>query len=74
MTDWTEGDLPERFEDEAALDEFMTRPMPGLANDLAKAPGAITILGIGGKMGPSLAILAKRADLGAPHYRGRAVF
>ena len=54
--------MPERFENVAELEEFMTRPVPGLAEDLAKAPGAITILGIGGKMGPSLARMAKRAD------------
>ncbi|MCF8467014.1 MAG: NAD-dependent epimerase/dehydratase family protein [Sneathiella sp.] len=54
--------LPDRFENVAKLEDFMTRPVPGLAEDLAKAPGAITILGIGGKMGPTLAKMAKRAD------------
>ncbi|WDR02897.1 NAD-dependent epimerase/dehydratase family protein [Devosia algicola] len=62
MTDWELGDLPERFASEDELEAFMTRPMPGLAADLAKAPGALTILGVGGKMGPSLAVMAKRAD------------
>lgn len=56
--------LPEKFADVAALEDFMTQPTPGLAEDLAKAPGAITILGIGGKMGPTLAKMAKRADPG----------
>ena len=55
-------DLPDRFENVAELEDYMTRPPPGLAEDLAKAPGAITILGIGGKMGPTLARMAKRAD------------
>jgi len=59
MDDW-----PEAFADEDALEEFMTRPVPGLKEDLARAPGAITILGIGGKMGPTLARMAKRADPG----------
>lgn len=54
-------DLPESFADEAALDEFMTQPNPGLIADLKSVSGDITILGVGGKMGPSLAILAKRA-------------
>ena len=54
--------MPERFENVTELEDFMTRPVPGLAEDLAKAPGAITILGIGGKMGPSLARMAKRGD------------
>jgi hypothetical protein len=55
-------ELPENFENEQALDEFMTQPLPGLKEDLARAPGAITILGVGGKMGPTLARMAKRAD------------
>lgn len=55
-------DLPDRFETVEELEEFMTRPLPGLAEDLARAPGAITILGIGGKMGPTLARMAKRTD------------
>ncbi|MEX0583809.1 MAG: hypothetical protein WD185_09075, partial [Sneathiella sp.] len=54
--------LPDRFENVTELEDFMTRPLPGVAEDLARAPGAITILGIGGKMGPSLARMAKRAD------------
>ncbi|MEM8588149.1 MAG: NAD-dependent epimerase/dehydratase family protein [Pseudomonadota bacterium] len=54
-------DLPEGFADEAALDDFMTRPIPDLIADLKSVSGDITVLGVGGKMGPSLAILAKRA-------------
>lgn len=55
-------ELPKSFSDEDALEEFMTRPLPGVAEDLARVPGAITILGVGGKMGPTLARMAKRAD------------
>lgn len=54
--------LPDRFEDEAALEAFMSRPTDAVTADLAAAPGAITILGVGGKMGPTLARMAKRAD------------
>lgn len=54
-------DLPESFANETALDDFMTQPTPDLIADLKAVSGAITILGVGGKMGPSLAILAKRA-------------
>ena len=39
----------------------MTRPTPALEADLARAPGDILILGVGGKMGPTLARMAKRA-------------
>ncbi|MDP6573420.1 MAG: epimerase [Rhodospirillales bacterium] len=58
--------LPDRFEDVEALEEFMSRPEPGLAADLAAADGDIMILGVGGKMGPTLARLARRA---APERR-----
>ena len=58
--------LPERFETIEALEEFMTRPSQALADDLARTPGDIMLLGVGGKMGPTLARLAKRA---APNKR-----
>jgi nucleoside-diphosphate-sugar epimerase len=53
--------LPERFESVAALEAFMTEPTPALVEDLARAPGDILILGVAGKMGPTLARMAKRA-------------
>ena len=56
--------LPDRFADVEALEEFMTRPSAALKADLAEAPGDILILGVGGKMGPTLARLAKRAAPG----------
>ncbi|MFD1037559.1 NAD-dependent epimerase/dehydratase family protein [Virgibacillus byunsanensis] len=43
------------------LDEIMTKPSPRLINDLKQISGDIMILGVGGKMGPSLAKLTKRA-------------
>lgn len=42
----------------------MTRPTPELEADLARASGDILILGVGGKMGPTLARMAKRAAPG----------
>jgi nucleoside-diphosphate-sugar epimerase len=53
-----------KFADVAALEEFMTRPTPELEADLARAEGDIMVLGIGGKMGPTLARMAKRAAPG----------
>jgi len=47
-----------------ALEECMTRPTPELESDLARASGDILILGVGGKMGPTLARMAKRAAPG----------
>ncbi|MGE0605036.1 MAG: NAD-dependent epimerase/dehydratase family protein [Xanthobacteraceae bacterium] len=58
--------LPERFHDEAAVEDFMTAPSDLLRVDLEKVPGDIIVLGVGGKMGPTLARLAKRA---APNRR-----
>lgn len=49
------------FADEAALEEFMTRPSRALVESLARLDGDIMVLGVGGKMGPTLARLAKRA-------------
>ncbi len=49
---------------EAELEEALSRPSPSLAAALARAPGDIIVLGAGGKMGPSLARMAHRADPG----------
>jgi nucleoside-diphosphate-sugar epimerase len=58
--------LPTRFEDVAALETFMSEPTPGLVADLARVDGDIMVLGVGGKMGPTLARMARRA---APERR-----
>ncbi len=44
----------------------MTRPTSGLTTDLEECPGDILILGVAGKMGPTLARMARRA---APQRR-----
>lgn len=41
--------------------ELMTRPSAALIDDIKKLDGDIMILGAGGKVGPTMAILAKRA-------------
>jgi len=53
--------LPGRFESVEALEDFMTAPGEALAADLAGIDGDIVVLGVGGKMGPTLARMAKRA-------------
>jgi nucleoside-diphosphate-sugar epimerase len=53
--------LPSRFASVAELEDFLTAPTPELVDDLAKVPGDILVLGVGGKMGPTLARLAKSA-------------
>src|SRR5919204_1845439 len=49
------------FADVDELEDFMTRPTPELEADLARADGDLIVLGVGGKMGPTLARMAKRA-------------
>ena len=63
MTSLDQIGLPDAFADVAALETFMTTPSHALVDDLAQLNGDIAILGAGGKMGPTLARLAKRAAL-----------
>ena len=53
--------LPETISDIAALDDLLCRPSQALIDDLRKVDGDIMILGVAGKMGPTLAGLAKAA-------------
>ncbi len=53
--------LPDRFRDVEHLEQVMTTPSATLAAEFAQLPGDLIILGVGGKIGPSLARLAKRA-------------
>ncbi len=57
----TPAGFPERFGSVDELEDFMTTPSQALINDLRRLDGDILILGVGGKMGPTLARLAKRA-------------
>lgn len=54
--------LPPRFEDVHHLEDVMSQPSEALVQDLRRAPGDVLVLGVGGKMGPTLARMAKRAD------------
>jgi hypothetical protein len=53
--------LPQTITDVDALDELLCRPSQALIDDLRKVDGDIMILGVAGKMGPTLAGLAKAA-------------
>jgi NAD dependent epimerase/dehydratase family len=55
----TRDNLPETISDIAALDELLCRPSQALIDDLQKVDGDIMVLGVAGKMGPTLAGLAK---------------
>lgn len=43
------------------LEEILSKPTAGLIKDIKEINGDIIILGVAGKMGPSLAKLASRA-------------
>jgi nucleoside-diphosphate-sugar epimerase len=53
--------LPTHFRNVDHLEEVMTAPSPVLTAELAAIPGDLIILGVGGKIGPTLARLARRA-------------
>ena len=46
---------------EAELEENLSRPTPEVVTDMARLKGDLIILGVGGKMGPTLARMARRA-------------
>lgn len=48
--------------DESALEELLSRPTPAVVEALRTLEGDLLILGAGGKMGPSLARLARRGS------------
>src|SRR3981081_2838206 len=56
--------LPDRFRDVAHLEDVMTTPSAALTAELGALAGDIIILGVAGKIGPTLARLAKRAAPG----------
>lgn len=56
--------MTEKFDDVAALEDALSRPSQALVETLATVPGDIMVLGVGGKMGPTLARMARRAAPG----------
>jgi nucleoside-diphosphate-sugar epimerase len=58
--------LPDRIADVVALEELLCRPTQVLIDELNRVDGDIMVLGVGGKMGPTVAGLAKNA---APEKR-----
>jgi nucleoside-diphosphate-sugar epimerase len=74
----TRDSLPQTISDIADLDELLCRPSQALIDDLRKVDGDIMILGVAGKMGPTLAGLAKaavpeRRVIGAARFSDPAV-
>ena len=52
---------PQHIEDSEQLEKVMSTPTPEVVDAVEKMTGDLFILGVGGKMGPTLAKLAKRA-------------
>ncbi len=62
--------LPEVIESEEQLDALLSEPTDAVVGALAGLDGDLLILGVGGKMGPTLARLARRAvERGTLHKR-----
>ncbi|WP_163850838.1 NAD-dependent epimerase/dehydratase family protein [Pseudooceanicola aestuarii] len=53
--------LPDRIDDIATLEELLSRPDAATVADLETLDGDIMVLGVSGKVGPSLAHMAARA-------------
>lgn len=66
MGELEQSALVDRFHSEEALDDTLSTPSAALCADLAAVEGDIIVLGVAGKMGPTLARLAARA---APNKR-----
>jgi nucleoside-diphosphate-sugar epimerase len=54
--------LDDSIRDVEHLEELLSEPSPGAIDALARLPGDLAILGVGGKMGPTLARMARRAS------------
>ena len=53
--------LPDKFESVSQLEEFMSRPSEPLVEYFKGLKGDVMIIGAGGKIGPTMAMLARRA-------------
>jgi nucleoside-diphosphate-sugar epimerase len=54
--------FPDFIDSVDLLDDLLSTPTPGVIEALAKLDGDLLILGVGGKMGPTLARMAARAS------------
>jgi len=67
MNERSSARLPGNIETDEQLDELLTRPGPQLCEFIKTVATPLVILGAGGKMGPTLAVLAKRAAEATGH-------
>ena len=61
--------LPETIRDVEQLEELLSRPTPEVIETFGRLDGDLIVLGVGGKIGPSLARMAKRASDAADRPR-----
>lgn len=54
-------DFPTTIDSVSQIEEVMTTPSPELVESMKRLKGDLLILGVAGKMGPTMAVLAKRA-------------
>jgi len=57
----TPDHLPASFPSVEAIEDFLSTPTEGLVEDFSRLEGDILVLGVGGKVGPTLAMMAKKA-------------
>jgi len=62
-------ELPETIADVESLEELLSRPPERLVRSMRRLDGDVMILGAGGKMGPTLARMARRALVEAENDR-----
>lgn len=54
--------VPDRIENVEQLDDMLSTPTPRVVETMKNLHGDLIVLGVGGKMGPTLARMAKRAS------------
>src|SRR5688572_31754449 len=59
--------MDQRIRTEDELDDLLTKPSGALVGFISSVQSPLLVLGAGGKMGPTLAVLAKRAAKEAGH-------
>lgn len=53
---------PDQIEDVSRLEELLSRPTRGVVESVGRLKGDVMLLGVGGKMGPTLARMVQRAS------------
>src|SRR5579863_3414593 len=61
----TLSSIPDTIRDGAHLDQLLSDPDAAVTAAMGRMNGDLLILGVGGKMGPSLARMARRASVAA---------